>query len=93
MRQYRKYDWPTLLAEFEQSGLNQTQFSKEKGINAKYLCQKLKEARDKNTKPFTKVQVEATSADSLCLEVGRCKIHCPHTLPLTSVVTLVNSLA
>ena len=42
MRQYRKYDWPTLLAEFEQRGLNQTQFAKEKEINPKYLSQKLK---------------------------------------------------
>ena len=95
MRQYRKYNWPALLAKFEQSDLNQTEFAKEKGINAKYLSQKLKEAKDKNPKSFTKVKVETNSATStgLILEVGRCKIHCPDNMPLTSLATLVHSLA
>ena len=95
MRQYRKYDWPTLLAEFEQRGLNQTQFTKEKGINPKCLSQKLKGEKDKNPKPFTKVAAETRSATSagIVLEVGRCKIHCPDTMPLTSLATLVHSLA
>ena len=97
MRHYRKYDWPALLAEFEQSSLNQTQFAKEKGINPKYLCQKIKAAatNDNNPKSFTQVKVETNAASSsgLFVEVGRCKIHCPETMPLPSLVTLVHSLA
>lgn len=97
MRHYRKYDWPALLAEFEQSSLNQSQFAKEKSINPKYLSQKLKAAAtiDKNPQAFTKVAVDTSPAtrDGLFLEVGRCKIYCPETMPLSSLVTLVHSLA
>ena len=95
MRQYRKYDWPALLTEFEKSSLNQTQFAKEKGINPKYLCQKLKGAKEKNPKPFAKVKVETSSSTSegITLEVGRCKMHCPNNMPLASLATLVHSLA
>ena len=95
MRKYRKYNWPALLTEFEQSGLNQTQFAKEKGINPKYLSQKLNGAKDKDPKPFAKMKIETNTAtcDGLFLEVGRCKIHCPSNMPLTSLVTLVHSLA
>lgn len=40
MKSYRKYDWPTLVAEFEQSGLTQNQFCLNKDINPKYYPQK-----------------------------------------------------
>lgn len=35
MKSYRKYDWPALLKEFEQSGLTQAQFCLNKHINPK----------------------------------------------------------
>ena len=93
MREYRKYDWPALLEEFEQSGLNQTQFCQEKKINPKYFSQKRSKAKGKSRKPFTKVNVQEPSSEGLTIEVGRCKILCPDSMSLQSLATLVRSLA
>ncbi len=93
MRQYRKYDWPALFVEFEQSGLNQTQFCKEKAINPKYFCQKHNEAKGKNKTPFTKVEAQSPSSEGLTLEVGRCRIICPNSMPLHSLAALIHTLA
>ena len=91
MKSYRKYDWPALLEEFEQSGLTQAQFCLDKGINPNYFSQKRKAANTSTDTGFTKVTVETPT--SISLEVGRCKIHCTQPLSLTAIVELVHRLA
>lgn len=93
MRQYRKYDWPTLFEEFEQSGLKQAQFCDKKKINPKYFSQKYSKTMNKSRKSFTKVEVQEPSSEGLTLEVGRCKIICPDSMPLQSLAALVHTLA
>jgi len=91
MKSYRKYDWPALLEEFEQSGLTQVQFCLKKNLNPKYFSQKRKAATASTDTAFTKVSVETPTG--MTLQVGRCKIHCTHTLSLAAIVELVHHLA
>ena len=93
MRQYRKYDWPALFEEFEQSGLNQTQFCEEKKINPKYFSQKRNKAEGESRKPFAKVNVQKPTSEGVTLEVGRCKILCPDSMSLQSLAALVHTLS
>lgn len=91
MKSYRKYDWPNLLKEFEQSDLTQTQFCLNKDINPKYFSQKRKAAKAPEDTGFAKVNVQAPS--SIILEVGRCKIRCANHLSLAAIADLVHHLA
>ena len=91
MKSYRKYDWPVLLEEFEQSGLTQAQFCLNKDINPKYFSQKRKAAKTPKDTGFTQVQLQAPC--DITLEVGRCKIRCAQPLSLTAIVELVHRLA
>lgn len=91
----RRYNWPELIAQFEQSGLSQTQFCKQHDLNAKYFSLKLSKLRTQNSGSFVKARVEpeTTSSQGLTLQVGRCKIHCPEAMSVQSFVSLVNALA
>ena len=91
MKSYRKYDWAALLAEFEHSGLTQTQFCLNKDINPKYFSQKRKAAQAPEDTGFTQVNLQAPSG--ITLEVGRCKIRCADTLSLSAIADLVHRLA
>ena len=91
MKSYRKYNWPALLEEFEQSGLTQAQFCQNKNINPKYFSQKRKAAKTPKDTGFAKVQVQAPSG--ITLEVGRCKIRCANHLSLVAIADLVHHLA
>jgi len=91
MNSYRKYDWPSLLDEFEQSGLTQTQFCLNKDINPKYFSQKRKLAKAPKDTGFAKVNVQVPS--NITLEVGRCKIRCANHLSLVAIADLVHHLA
>jgi len=93
MRSYRKYDWPELLKEFEQSGLTQAQFCQDKGINPRYFCLKRAKLRKQQENQFTPVEIESTSFNGLVLEVGRCRVNCPTTMTLDSLAALVHTLA
>ena len=95
MRQYRKHDWSALLAEFEQSGLSQTEFCKQKDINLGYFCRKRNnlESKSSDSSTFAKVDVQNTPAEGFSLQVGRCRILCPNSMPLQSLATLVHTLA
>ena len=93
MRSYRKYNWPALLEEFEQSDLTQTRFCEEKNINPKYFSQQRSKAKSNSERPFSKIEVSPAPSQGLTLEVGRCKIHCPDNMPLQSLATLVHTLA
>lgn len=91
----RRYNWPELIAQFEQSGQSQTQFCKQRDLNAKYFSLKLSKHRTKESGSFVKAQVgpEAASPQGLTLQVGRCKIHCPDAMAVQSFVSLVRALA
>lgn len=91
MTSYRKYDWPVLLEEFEQSGLTQAQFCLNKDINPKYFSQKRKASKAPKDSGFVKAQVQAPSG--IILEVGRCKIRCANHLSLVAIADLVHHLA
>ena len=91
MRSYRKYDWPVLFEEFEQSGLTQTQFCLNKDIDPTYFSQKRKAAKVPTDTGFTKVSVQAPAG--ITLEVGRCKIQCANHLSLAALADLVHRLA
>lgn len=91
----RRYNWPELFAQFEQSGQSQTQFCKQHDLNAKYFSLKLAKLRSKQSGRFVKAQVtsEIASPQGLTVQVGRCKIHCPEAMSVPSLVILVKALA
>lgn len=96
MATYRKYNWPVLLEEFENSGLTQTQFCKVKNINPRYfsLCRSKHLASEQPS--FTKVQLDNTSSDpvpEITIEVGRCRIKCPSNFSAQALAALIHSLA
>lgn len=98
MTQYRKYNWPELFAAFEQSGLSQVDFCKQHNLNAKYFSLKLanhKSAVVPTDSAFTRVTVvpELAATSELIVAVGHCKIYCPNTLSVQSIVNLVKALA
>ncbi|WP_019605888.1 IS66 family insertion sequence element accessory protein TnpA [Teredinibacter turnerae] len=90
-----KYNWPQLFADYEQSGLSQTEFCKQHGINPKYFSLKLSKRKASEGSPFAKaiVQPEVEYTTSLVLHIGHCKILCPSTMPIPSFVALVKALA
>ena len=91
MAKYRKYDWPCLIKEFKESGLKQTEFCEQQGINPKYFSQKLKQV---NNNQFAKVEVQPVmQSNGLVLEVGRCKVICPADMSLSSFAALARALA
>lgn len=95
MASYRKYNWPALLEEFENSGLTQTQFCKNKDINPRYFSLRRSKHLASGQSGFTKVELETTSNNpaGIIIEVGRCKILCPPSLSAQALATLVHSLA
>lgn len=98
MSKYRKYQWPQLFAEYEQSGQTQAEFCKQHGISPKYFSLKLAK-RNALPKPsnsvFTQASVESLpiQTGSLMLEVGNCKIHCPSSMPTVGIISLIKELA
>lgn len=98
MAKHRKYDWPQLFADFEQSGLSQVDFCKQHALNAKYFSLKLSHHKTEvasHDSAFTRVSFvpKAVVEDDLIIEVGRCKVYCPRTLPTESIANLVHALA
>lgn len=95
MRTYRKYNWPELIASFEQSGLSQTAFCEQHQINPKYFSQKRTAHLEKPENVFAKIEVNEAKKSSpvLDIQVGRCRIQCPDDMPLTDFVSLVHQLA
>ena len=94
MAKYRKHPWQEYFNAFEQANLTQTEFCKQHDLNPKYFSQKLAQHKARNS-AFTKVSVEPTPSvlTGLMLEVGNCKIHCPDSMPISSFISLVKSLA
>jgi hypothetical protein len=98
-----KYDWPALLAEFERSGLTQTQFCLERKINLRYFNLQRSKRRLRSSPAFAQAVVAPvdTSAPlgshlasaSLTLQVGRCRIEWPRDLDLERLAALVLRLA
>lgn len=95
MSKPRRYKWPELLAEFEQSGLSQVDFCKERQIDPKYFCQQRNKYHNKANSAFTQIQVQTSGADAngLTLQVGQCQVLCPASMPIPSLVSLVRALA
>ena len=96
MTKRRKYNWPQLFTDFEQSGQTQTQFCKQHGINPNYFSLKLSKSKAAtSSSAFARVAIEPPTehAQSLIIEVGNCKIHCPLTMSTQLFAALVRSLA
>lgn len=97
MRKYRKYDWPKLLSEFKDSKLTQTQFCKDREINARYFNQQLNKRLRHDKAKFIAVDIKpgitAAPEAGFTLRVGRCEIQCPVDMPIQSLSTLIHSLA
>lgn len=95
MSNRRRYNWPELIAQFEQSGLNQIQFCKQHDLNAQYFSLKLSKLRSKEQSAFVEASVapEPASPQGLVLQVGNCKVNCPEAMPVQSLVSLVKALA
>jgi len=95
MRKYRKYNWPVIIKEFEQSGLTQLQYCENKEINPRYFSQRRSKYLATEQSGFTKVEVSSSSVPSkgLIIEVGRCRIQCPSSMSAQALATLVHSLA
>ena len=75
---YRKYNWPELLSEFEDSGLTKTQFCNDQNINPKYFSLRRSKMMKCKASSFIQVEVEKCQPSllNLMIQVGRCKILC-----------------
>lgn len=95
MPKHRRYNWPKLIQEFEDSGLTQDQFCKERDLNPKYFSLRRSVLCSTDKPAFEKVSVKATpkQATGLTVQVGRCQIQCLECMPIDSFMTLVNSVA
>lgn len=101
---YRKpYNWPQIFSEFEQSGLSQSAFCNQPGLNAKYFSLKRSKLKSHPTQKFSKVVVadsvpfeinnhNHTLPQAIVIEISVCKIHYPNTLPVASLVSLIKAL-
>ena len=65
MATYRKSNWPVLLEEFENSGLTQTQFCKNKDINPRYFSLRRSKHLAGEQPAFSKVELETTSRNQV----------------------------
>jgi len=101
MPNYR-HDWPSIIAEFKQSGLSQNAFCKQKGLALSSFNHQFRRQQNQITSPFVRVAVDepkspALDADgkheSILLEVGTCKIHWPSQLPVESLARFVKHLS
>lgn len=94
MRQNRTYNWPELLKAFDDSGLTQADFCKQHDINPTYFSQKRAKWRTSGQTAFTKIDIKKVEpTPSLVIQVGRCNVHCPESMPLESFTALVRQLA
>ena len=97
MSKRRTYNWPQIFADFEQSNLTQAEFCKQRNINPNYFSLKLSRHKTKASpeSAFSKVIVQPQKAfpQRLILEVGHCRIHCPDSMSIPSLASLVKSLA
>ena len=97
MSKRRTYQWSQLFAQFEQSHLTQAEFCKQHDLNPKYFSLKLSKhkASAQHTGAFTRVEVqsESMSSSGLMLQVGQCQVHCPDTLSMPAIVSLIKALA
>ena len=95
MTKRRKHNWPQLFSNFEHSDQTQAEFCKQHGLNPNYFSLKLSKYKANSPPAFARVAVESPNEQpqSLIIETGNCKIHCPVTMPTQSLVALVRSLA
>lgn len=94
MKKYRKYNWPELVQAFESSGLTQAAFCEQHDLNPKYFSQKRSELLGLKRAAFDKVDVNKLEPTTeLTIQVGRCHIHCPESMPIESLALLVHHLA
>ncbi len=105
MSHRKPYNWPRIFSEFEQSGLSQSAFCNQHGLNAKYFSLKRSKLKCHSTQKFSKLVVadsapfevnnhnhRHTLPQTIVIEIGVCKIHCPNTLPAASLVDLIKAL-
>ncbi|MCH9665925.1 MAG: hypothetical protein K0U41_08805 [Gammaproteobacteria bacterium] len=92
MAKYRKYDWPALIAKFEESGQTQTVFCQEHDLNPKYFSQRLKRCMQERN-GLAKVEVTLPLANGIVIEYGQCRIHCAPQMTTPDIVHLVQALA
>ncbi len=100
MATYRKYNWPELFDAFELSELTQTEFCQQHSINPKYFNVKWNQRRHLANEPtgFARLQVAScthptSTASTVVIEHGQCKIHCPGSMTPSDVADLVRLLA
>ena len=95
MTKRRKHNWPQLFSDFEHCSQTQTEFCKQHGINPNYFSLKLSKSKAAASSAFARVAIEPpiVHTQSLIIEIGHCKIHCPATMSTQSFAALVRSLA
>lgn len=91
---YQKHDWTALFTAFEESNQSQAEFCKAHNLSLGYFSAKLRQRvlSEQNSSPFSQVAVQPSIVTGITLEVGQCKIHCPASLPIESLVMLVRAL-
>lgn len=95
MKKYRtKSDWLALLDEFEQSGLTQTEFCAQRGLNARYFSQRrMKLKAQPESSGFTQAMVsKPLAADQVTLHYGPVTVKLPASNAQT-IAQLVKALA
>lgn len=95
MKKYRtKSDWLALIDEFEQSGLTQTEFCAQRGLNARYFSQRrMKLKAQPNSSGFTQAVVgRPLATDQVTLHYGSVTAKLPASNAQT-IAQLVKALA
>ena len=98
MATYRKYNWPELFQSFEQSGLTQTQFCRQHNLNPKYFSRKRTDylaMSSLDNAVFHKIRVETPTpaADRFIIDSSIGKIHCPASLSIPQLISLIQALS
>ena len=95
MKKYRtQSDWLALIEEFEQSGLTQTKFCPERGLNAKYFSlRRMKLKAQPEPGGFSRVVIgEPQVTDQVTLHYGAVTVKLPSSDAQT-IAQLVKALA
>ena len=95
MPQSKKYrHWPTLLKEFDESGLTQSQFCLDRNINPKYFSTRRGQLLNKGNDKFVKAKISKTELPTqLTLRIPNVTLHFDTSVSPTYIASLMRALS
>jgi len=92
MSQSKKYrHWPTLLKEFDESGLTQSQFCLDCNINPKYFSTRRGQLLNERNDKFVNAKIEPPA--QLALRIPNARLHFDTSVSPTYIASLMLALS